>query len=413
LKSFKRAVITGMGAVTPAGIGWKKTWESLLNGRSGVRSISQFNATHFRTQIAGQVAGFDARQFISEKQMGDTERFTHFALAAASMALEDSQLALTKESPEAGIVIGCGMGGLPYFEQQAEVYAKKGPGFIRPGSVPRIMPNAAAFQVASLWKIRGPNLTLSTACSSSNHAVGVALDMIRTGRCRVVLCGGTESLLSPITFGAFDTLRVMSNKNSRPTHACRPFDRNRDGFVMGEGAVIFVLEEAGHARARGAEIYAEVAGYGSSNGGYNILASEPDGMELSQSMETALRDADSAPAAVQYIHAHGTGTLSNDATETLAIKKTFGAQASKLMISSTKPVTGHMIGAAGALGILACALSVKTGMIPPTLNYETPDPACDLDYVPKKSRKTRVDVALCNAFAFGSNNASVVIKREV
>ena len=409
---MKRAVITGIGAVTPAGIGWQQTWESLLKGRSGIRPISLFKAGRFRTQIAGEVVAFEAQKYNSEKLIAITERFTHFALAATHMALQDSRIALAAGSTDVGVVIGCGMGGLPYFELQADVYARKGPGFIRPGSVPRIMPNAAAGYVASSWKIRGPNLTISTACSSGNHAVGVSLDLIRAGRCRVVLCGGAESLLSPITFGAFDTLRVMSNKNSQPARACRPFDKNRDGFVMGEGSVMFVLEEAEHARARGAAVYAEVAGYGSSNGAYNILAPEPDGMELSQSMEKALQDADVAPTAVQYVHAHGTGTLTNDSIETLGIKRTFGSHATHLMVSSTKPVTGHMIGAAGALGILAGALSIKTDMVPPTMNYESPDPACDLDYVPKKPRKARVDIALSNAFAFGSNNATIVLKRE-
>ncbi len=408
----KRAVITGIGAVTPGGIGWEKTWSALLAPRSGIRRISLFDPTGYRTQIAGEVAGFEARNFISEKLADATERFTHLALAATTLALKDSRLVLSPDSADTGIVMGCGMGGLPYFELQADVFAKKGPGSIRPGSIPRIMPNSAASHMASLWKIRGPNLTISTACSSSNHAVGIALDFIRAGRCHTVLCGGTESLMSPITFGAFDTLRVMSNKNEAPEQACRPFDKSRDGFVMGEGAVIFVLEEAEHARARKAEIYAEVAGYGAGNGIYNILAPEPDGKEASQSMEAALRDAGSPPAQVHYIHAHGTGTIGNDLAETLGIKKTFKEHAFKLMISSTKPVTGHLLGAAGALGILASALAIKTGQIPPTMNYETPDPACDLDYVPATSRKAHVTLALANSFAFGSNNATIVMKRE-
>ena len=408
----RRAFITGIEAVTPAGTGWKKTWESLLSGRSGIRPISLFKADDYRTRIAGEVADLEVSSFISEKLRAATERFTHFALAATRLALDDSRIAIPAGSVEAGIVVGCGMGGLPYFEQQAELYARKGSRSIRPGSVPRIMPNAAAAHMAAQWKIRGHNVTLSTACSSGNHAVGTALDLIRTGRCRVVLCGGTESLLSPMTFAAFDALHVMSDNNSRPAQACRPFDKNRDGFVMGEGAVIFVLEEAGHARERGADVYAEVAGYGSSNGSHNILAAEPDGLEMSQSMEAALRDAGAAPASIRYVHAHGTGTLNNDAAETLGIQKAFGTHAGKLMVSSTKAVTGHMLGAAGALGILACALSIKTGWVAPTLNYETPDPACALDYVPNKPRESSVDAALSNAFAFGGNNATIVIRRE-
>ncbi len=338
--------------------------------------------------------------------------FTHFALAAAQMALQDSRLDLVPDSTDSGVVMGCGMGGLPYFELQADIFAKKGPGSIRPGSVPRIMPNAAAFHIASLWKIRGPNLTISTACSSSNHAVGVALDLIRAERCRIVLCGGTESLLSPIIFGAFDTLRAMSAKNETPMQACRPFDKNRDGFVMGEGAVIFVLEEIEHARARKATMYAKSQDTDRASGAYNILAPEPNGKETSQSMDAALRDAGCMPAKVHYIHAHGTGTVGNDAAETLGIKKTFGDYARKLMISSTKPVTGHTLGAAGALGILASALTITTGLVPPTMNYgKTPDVICDLDYVPNKMRSAHVDTALSNAFAFGSNNATIAVKR--
>jgi 3-oxoacyl-[acyl-carrier-protein] synthase II len=304
------------------------------------------------------------------------------------------------------------MGGLPFFENQAGVYMKRGPGSIRPSSVPRIMPNAAGALIAALWNIRGPNLTVSTACSSSNHSVGVALDLIRSGRCQIVICGGTESLLSPITFGAFDSLRVMSNHNATPEKACRPFEKDRDGFVMGEGAVMFILEELEHARARKAPLYAELAGYGASNGSYNMLAPEPDGKEASESMDAALRDAGIQPEDVDYIHAHGTATRNNDEAESLAIHRTFKGHAKKLAVSSTKPMTGHMLGAAGAMGIMACALTMKSGKVPPTLNYETPDPACDLDVVPGKARSLKVRVALSNAFAFGGNNATIVVKQK-
>jgi 3-oxoacyl-[acyl-carrier-protein] synthase II len=411
--NFKRAVITGIGAVTPAGVGWKKNWQAVLKGQSGIAPITAFNVkTGYRTTIAGEAAAFNPTPWINEKLIDGTERFTHLGLAAMHLAIKDSRLTLKKGNQESGIVVGCGMGGLPFFEKQADIFAKKGPTFIRPSSVPRIMPNAAAAYMAALTQIRGPNITISTACSSSNHAVGYALDLIRSGRCHTVLCGGTESLLSPITFAAFDSLRVMSRANKTPKKACRPFDKNRDGFVMGEGSVMFVLEELQHAKARGATLYAEIAGYGAGSGGYNVLAPEPDGSEASDSMEAALRDANLKPEHVDYIHAHGTGTRSNDLTETLGIKKTFGTNAKKLMVSSTKPITGHMMGPAGAMGILVCALSIKTGQVPLTLNYETPDPECDLDYVPKKSRKADVRVALSNAFAFGSNNATILIKRE-
>ena len=398
--------------MTPAGTGWEKNWRAVLDGQSGIRSVTSFQVKGYRTTIAGEVADFDAGQFIHEKLIDNSERFTQFAIAATRLAMDDGKLAPKEGDSQTGVVIGCGMGGLPFFEVQADVFAKKGPGFIRPSSVPRIMPNAAGAYIASLWKIRGPNITISTACSSSNHAIGYALDLIRMGRCKTVICGGTESLLSPITFAAFDALRVMSKHNEAPKSACRPLDKNRDGFVMGEGAVMFVIEDREQARARGAAIYAEVAGYGSSNGAYNILAPEPDGAEASESMNGALRDAGLKPDAVDYIHAHGTATRDNDLTETLAIKKTFGAHAKKLMISSTKPITGHMMGSAGAMGVMACALSIKTGKVPPTMNYETPDPACDLNYVPGESCKATVDVALSNAFAFGSNNATLVLKRE-
>ncbi len=398
--------------MTPAGIGVEKAWSSLLNGRSGIRAISSFATEDYRTRIAGEVLGFNAGKFMNDKRMDNSERFAQFAVASTKLAIADSKISMREESKNMGVVVGCGMGGLPFFEIQAAQYAKRGPRAIRPSSVSRIMPNTAGALISSLWKICGPNLTVSTACSSSNHAVGMALDLIRSGRCTTVICGGTESLLSPITFGAFDSLRVMSSQNSNPSAACRPFDKNRDGFVMGEGAVMFVVEEKEHATARNASIYAEVAGYGASNGYHNVLAPDPEGIEAESSMVAALRDAHIKPMDVDYIHAHGTGTQSNDAAETFGIHRAFGAHSKKLRISSTKPITGHMLGAAGAMGILACALSIKTGLIPPTLNYETPDPHCDLDYVPSKARKASVRIALSNAFAFGSNNATVVIRRE-
>jgi 3-oxoacyl-[acyl-carrier-protein] synthase II len=408
----RRAVITGLGAVTPAGTGWQKNWQTVLEGKSGVRPITAFKTKGYRTTIAGEAGDFDAGKFIDDKLADGTERFTQLAVSATHLAVNDSRRTFKTGDPETGIIIGCGMGGLPFFEKQAEVFANKGSSFIRPSSVPRIMPNAAGAYIAAHWKIRGPNITISTACSSSNHSMGYALDLIRSGRCKTLLCGGTESLISPITFAAFDALRVMSKQNATPAQACRPFDKHRDGFVMGEGAVMFVVEELQQARARGATIYAELAGYGSSNGGYNILAPEPDGGEASESMSAALRDAGVKPSEADYIHAHGTGTRSNDLTETRAIKKTFGAHAKKLLISSTKPVTGHMMGSAGAMGVLIAALSIHTGQVPKTLNYETPDPECDLDYVSGKSRTTPVRVALSNAFAFGSNNATILLKRE-
>jgi len=259
----KRCVITGLGAVTPAGIGWKKNWEAVLNGPSGIRSVSSFPTKGYRTTIAGEVVDFNASKFVPEKLVDNSDRFTQFAIGASRLALDDSKAVLKANDSETGVVVGCGMGGLPFFETQADIFIKKGPGFIRPSSVPRIMPNAAAAYIALLWKIRGPNITISTACSSSNHAIGVALDLIRSERCNRVICGGTESLLAPMTFAAFDALRVMSRHNEAPKAACRPFDKNRDGFIMGEGAVMFVVEDRDHARARGASIYAEIAGYGS------------------------------------------------------------------------------------------------------------------------------------------------------
>jgi 3-oxoacyl-[acyl-carrier-protein] synthase II len=401
-----------MGAVTPAGIGWQKNWSAVLEGKSGIGPISLFSTQGYRTTIGGEARDFHAHEFMSEKLADNSERFTQLAIAAAKLAMEDSRLTPKEGDVSTGIIIGCGMGGLPYFEKQADAFFKKGPGFIRPGSVPRIMPNAAGSHLAALWKIRGPNHTISTACSSGNHAVGLALDLIRAGRCRTVLCGGAESLLSPITFAAFDKLCVMSSRNGEPERACRPFDKDRDGFVMGEGAVMFVVEEREVARARGASVYAEIAGYGSSNGSYNILAPDPEGVEASESMNAALVDSGLAPQDLYYIHAHGTATLSNDVSETLAIKRTFGAHAKNLAVSSTKAVTGHMIGAAGAMGILVSALSVKTGQIPPTTNFETPDSSCDLDYVAGKARTHAVGAALSNAFAFGSNNATVIITKD-
>jgi 3-oxoacyl-[acyl-carrier-protein] synthase II len=410
--NLRRAVITGIGAVTPAGIGWEKNWEALLAGRSGINSIKAFPTQGYRTTIAGEVDKFEPQLYMEEKLGDNTERFSQFAIAATQQALKDSHLEPGKPGLPAGVVVGCGMGGLPFFETQAGVYGKRGVGFIRPSSVPRIMTNAAGALIASLFKVRGPNLTVSTACSSSNHAAGVALDWIRSGRSPMVICGGTESLLSPITFGAFDSLRVMSNRNDTPKKACRPFDKDRDGFVMGEGSVMFLIEELDHARHRRASIYAELAGYGASNGSYNMLAPEPDGKEASESMTAALRDAELRPEEVDFIHAHGTATRNNDEAESRAVHLTFKTHAQKLAVTSTKGITGHMLGAAGAMGILASALALQSGKIPATLNFDLADPSCDLDIVSGKARTLKARVALANAFAFGGNNATVVLKQK-
>ncbi|MEK6563999.1 MAG: beta-ketoacyl-ACP synthase II [Candidatus Omnitrophota bacterium] len=402
----RRVVITGLGVIAANGIGKKAFWDANCNGVSGVGPIKAFDASCFRSKIAGYVNNFEPSKYMEEVTASKIDRFSQFAIACTKMALDDSRLPSSSKDPyRVGVFLGSGLGGMFFYEKQILAMQEFGHSKTHPASLLRVMPSAPSAHVSMEFNCKGPNLTISTACSSSNHAIGQALERIRQNKADVIFAGGTESPLVFYTFAGFDALRVMS------TQACRPFDRERDGFVMGEGAAILVLEELGHALERKAKIYAELSGYGASCAAGHMVMPEPKGKDAARTMALALKDACLKPQDVDYINAHGTATQANDKAETKAIKEVFGKNAYKIPVSSTKSMIGHAMGAAGAIEAVASCLAIEHNVIPPTINYHTPDPDCDLDYVPNKGRKHQVDVVLSNAFAFGGNNASVILKR--
>ncbi|PKM47701.1 MAG: beta-ketoacyl-[acyl-carrier-protein] synthase II [Firmicutes bacterium HGW-Firmicutes-8] len=408
----KRVVITGLGLVTPVGLGKEAFWTSLVNGRSGIVSISRFDASELATKIAGEVRDFDPLNYLDKKEARRMDRFTHFACAATQMALEDA--GLTPEglaSETVGVIIGSGVGGIETVEEQARVLFSKGPSRVSPFFVPMMIANIAGAQIAINFGFKGPNLTTVTACASSTNSIGEAFRLIQNGEIEVMVTGGTEAPVIPLAMAGFCAMRAMSTKNDTPDKASRPFDAERDGFVMGEGAGIFIIESLEHAQARGAHIYAEVAGYGVTCDAYHITATDPDGAGAAKAMEMSIKDAGLNPEDVDYINAHGTSTPIGDTSETKAVKSLFGSYAGKLAISSTKSMTGHLLGAAGGIETIACALAIETGEIPPTINYENPDPECDLNYVPNKSIRKEVNVAMSNSFGFGGHNATVLVKK--
>jgi len=408
----KRVVITGLGLVTPVGLGKEAFWTSLVNGRSGIVSISRFDASELATKIAGEVRDFDPLNYLDKKEARRMDRFTHFACAATQMALEDA--GLTPEglaSETVGVIIGSGVGGIETVEEQARVLFSKGPSRVSPFFVPMMIANIAGAQIAINFGFKGPNLTTVTACASSTNSIGEAFRLIQNGEIEVMVTGGTEAPVIPLAMAGFCAMRAMSTKNDTPDKASRPFDAERDGFVMGEGAGIFIIESLEHAQARGAHIYAEVAGYGVTCDAYHITATDPDGAGAAKAMEMSIKDAGLNPEDVDYINAHGTSTPIGDISETKAVKSLFGSYAGKLAISSTKSMTGHLLGAAGGIETIACALAIETGEIPPTINYENPDPECDLNYVPNKSIRKEVNVAMSNSFGFGGHNATVLVKK--
>ena len=408
----KRVVITGLGLVTPVGLGKEAFWTSLVNGRSGIVSISRFDASELATKIAGEVRDFDPLNYLDKKEARRMDRFTHFACAATQMALEDA--GLTPEglaSETVGVIIGSGVGGIETVEEQARVLFSKGPSRVSPFFVPMMIANIAGAQIAINFGFKGPNLTTVTACASSTNSIGEAFRLIQNGEIEVMVTGGTEAPVIPLAMAGFCAMRAMSTKNDTPDKASRPFDAERDGFVMGEGAGIFIIESLEHAQARGAHIYAEVAGYGVTCDAYHITATDPDGAGAAKAMEMSIKDAGLNPEDVDYINAHGTSTPIGDISETKAVKSLFGSYAGKLAISSTKSMTGHLLGAAGGIETIACALAIETGEIPPTINYENPDPECDLNYVPNKSIRKEVNVAMSNSFGFGGHNATILVKK--
>ena len=408
----RRVVVTGLGVVSPVGIGVDAFWGALLRGTSGVGPITRFDARRHETRIAAEVKGFDPERYLDRREIRRTDRFIHFAVAAARMALEDAGLKTGGEVAEGlGVSLGTGMGGIPFLEQAAAVLRERGPSRISPYAIPGMIPNMAAGVVSMQVGAGGPNLATSTACAAANHAIGEAARLLQWGDAETMLAGGTEALITPLVVAGFSALKVLSRHNEEPARASRPFDRNRDGFVIGEGAGMVVLEGLDHALHRGACIYAEVAGYGQSADAHHLTAQSPDGAGPARAMTRGLLDAGLAPEAVQYISAHATASPASDAIEAAAIRGVFGAHAAALAVSSIKSMTGHPLGASGALQAIATCLAIRHGVVPPTINYETPDPACDLDVVPNASRHLSVDAALSNTFGFGGTNATLAFRR--
>jgi len=404
-------VITGMGVVTPIGLSVEEFWQGLVAGRSGIRRITEFDASPYPTQIAALVRGFDPQEYMDRKAARRMSRFSQFAVAATRMALEDADLTIEGDGTEVGVLLGNAIGGLSDIEAACRVLFQRGGMRISPFVVVMIPPNLAAFQVAYTYGIKGYNATVTTACAAGTQAIGEAAEVIRRGKAQVMVTGGTEAGFCELGLAMFSVGRAYSTRNDEPERASRPFDRDRDGFVGGEGCGILILESLEHARRRGAHIYAEVLGYGASSDAYHLIAPDPTGAGAARAMAWALEDAGLGPEDVDYINAHGTATILGDVAETRAIKKVFGDHAYRVPISSTKSMIGHLWGGAGAVEAIACVKAIETGIIHPTINLENPDPECDLDYVPNVARRAKVDVAMNNSFGLGGQNACVVLGR--
>jgi 3-oxoacyl-[acyl-carrier-protein] synthase II len=410
--SYPRVVVTGAGAVTPVGNNKNDFWKSLLEGRSGVDKITTFDPHQFDAHIAAEVKAYDPKQSIPAKESKRMERFAQFAVTAAKEAIEDSKLDMSKEDPfEVGVLIGSGIGSLHIVEETHSIYLTKGPEKFSPFMIPLLIINMASGWVSILFGMKGPNLAVVTACATGTHAIGEAFRMIQHGQAKVMVAGGTESCITPLGIGGFCALKALSKRNDDPKAASRPFDKERDGFVMGEGAGVVVLEELEHAKARGAQIYGEVAGYGLNGDAFHMTAPRPDGEGAAHCMTLALKDAKLNPEDISYINAHGTSTELNDKIETLAIKKVFGERAKEIPVSSTKSMTGHTLGAAGGIEFVVCCLSLKEQALHPTINWTHPDPECDLDYIPNAARKAKVDACLSNSLGFGGHNTSIIVKK--
>jgi 3-oxoacyl-[acyl-carrier-protein] synthase II len=409
----RRVVVTGIGLVTPLGTGTEKNWDALITGRSGIRRISRFaNVDAYPSQIAGEVPDFSPADFIEPKEIKKMDLFIQYAVAAAAMAMMDSGLKIDAELAEqVGVIIGVGLCGIDTIESTKEAILQGGPRKISPFFIPKVISNLAPGQIAIRHGAKGINLTPTSACASGTHAIGEAYHLIRRGLQDAVITGGAESAITPLAVGGFAAMKALSTRNSEPERASRPFDRDRDGFVIAEGSGVLILEERERALERGAKIYAEVVGYAANGDAHHMTAPAPEGEGAARCMRLALKDAGLAPTDVDYINAHGTSTEYNDANETMAIKRVFGEQAAKLAVSSTKSMTGHLLGAAGAVEGVFSALTLYHGLIPPTINYDNPDPQCDLDYVPNQARKADVKTVLSNSFGFGGTNACVIMRR--
>lgn len=409
---LNRVVITGLGVISPVGTGLETFWSNLTAGVSGVRRITRFDPTDYGTQIAAEVQDFDPTKYIDKKEARRMDRFTQFALAATSMAIQDAALDLEQvDRDRVGVIMGTGVGGIGTLEEQHKILLNRGPGRVSPFFIPMMIANMGAGQIAITYGLRGCNVVTTSACASGNNAVGEAFRVLQRGQADVMLSGGCEASITPLAVAGFIQMKAMSTRNEEPEKASRPFDAQRDGFVIGEGSAVLIMETLEHARRRGARIYAEIVGYGASCDAYHISAPDPEGKGAVLAMNLALQDAQLAPEAVDYINAHGTSTPLGDNVETLAVKQVFGNAAYRLAVSSTKSMTGHLLGAAGGLESVVCVMALHQGVIPPTINYEQPDPECDLDYVPNKARHTEVEVALSNSFGFGGHNATLMFKK--
>ena len=409
---MERVVITGIGVVTAIGNSKDEFWDALAIGKNGIGPLTYFDATDYRTQIAAEVKNFQPETYLDRKAVSRYPLFIQYALVAAIMAREDAGLDLSKVDPyRAGVQIGSGVGGIGMLEENAKILSDKGPKRVSPFLVPYMIINMAAGQVSIHFNLKGPNSASVTACATANHSMGDSFRLIQRGDADVMFTGGAESAITPLAFAGFCSMRAMSTRNHEPERASRPFNKDRDGFVMGDGAGILILESLSHAKKRGAHIYAEVAGYGMTSDAHDMVSPPENGEGAAKAMEFALRDAQLPVDAVDYINAHGTSTPIGDVAETNAIKTLFGEQAHKIPVSSTKSMIGHLLGAAGAAELIACLGAMERGYLPPTINYDVPDEACDLDYVPNQSRDAKVEVSLSNAFGFGGHNTSIAIRK--
>jgi 3-oxoacyl-[acyl-carrier-protein] synthase II len=408
----KRVVITGVGVITPLGTGVEKTWPALLEGRSGISKITHFDASEMPVQIAGEVRDFNPEDYIEPKEIRKMDRFIHLAVAASEMAVQDTGLKISAQNADrVGVIIGSGIGGLPKIEEYTLILHEKGYRRVSPFFIPMNIINLASGRVSIRFGAKGPNSAVVTACSSGSHAIGDAFKIIQRGDADAMIAGGSEAVICPLGIAGFAVMKALSKRNDEPEKASRPFDLERDGFVMAEGAGIVILESLESAMNRGAKIYAEVVGYGMTGDAYHITAPSPDGEGAARCMKMALDDAGVGPEEVNYINAHGTSTKFNDELETMAIKTVFGEHAYRIAVSSTKSMTGHLLGAAGGVEAIICALSIRDNVVPPTINLENPDPQCDLDYVPNQKRQMTVNYALSNSFGFGGTNACLLLKK--
>ncbi len=408
----RRVVITGMGVVSPVGNDITTAWDALVHGKSGIARVARFDPAPYDSQVAGEVRDLDPAKYMDRKEIRRTDRFTHLAVAAATQALRDAKLEKVSDGERVGTAISSGLGGIQTMNDQVLVMEARGPSRLSPFFVPMLMANAASAQVSMQFGLKGPSLTHVSACASSSHAIGEGGDIIRRGQADVMVVGGSEAAVVPVVLSAFASMKTLTTRrNDDPASASRPFDKDRDGFVLSEGAAVVVLEELGHARARGARSYGELVGYGATADAYHITAPSPEGEGNARAMRMALAEAGLRPEQIDYINAHGTSTQPNDREETAAIKQVFGDHAARLMVSSTKSMTGHLLGAAGALEAIVCLLAIRDGCNPPTINYTTPDPGLDLDYVPNTARARAITTALSNSMGFGGHNASLIFAK--